>query len=161
MQPMSIAVDAFMSERTVPLQAPQVDRNSDLSNAPNAPRHTIVVVEDDDSFRSVVCESLRGAGFETLGTPSAKGALAVLSDRKSGDMILVTDLVLHGEGGWSLAQRVRRLFPSVPIVMMSGYIEESVVSEMARHGNISFLRKPFHLCALVDTLKSLSGAKRE
>ena len=71
-------------------------------------------------------------------------------------MILVTDLVLHGDGGWSLATWAREQLPDLPIVFMSGFIDESVIRPALEHGHATFLQKPFTLQNLIEHLETVS-----
>jgi CheY-like chemotaxis protein len=140
-----------------PAVASRCGLGSDLPAA--ADDTTVLVVDDDDVLRSIICEALRRAGYHTAGRSSAKEALEFLLARKSSRNVLVTDLVLNGgEGGWSLSQQVRRLFPSVPIVLMSGCIDESAVPLAIAQGNVSFLQKPFEISTLVSSLRLLGAA---
>ena len=139
-----------------PAAASRCNLESDLPAA--ADDTTVLVVDDDDALRSIICEALRKAGYHTSGRSSAKEALEFLLARKSSRNVLVTDLVLNGgEGGWSLSQQVQRLFPSVPIVFMSGCIDEFAVPGTIAQGKVSFLEKPFEISTLVSRLRSLGA----
>lgn len=117
---------------------------------------TVVVVEDDEALRAILCERLRAAGYEVLAAASATDAHPLLTECRSKRLVLITDLVLNGEGGWSLASWARGRFPNLPIVFMSGFIDESVVRSALEHGNTTFLQKPFSLQRLMASLESLS-----
>jgi len=118
----------------------------------------VVVVEDEDAMRELICERLRGVGYEVFGTASATVAQLLLLERNSAPMILVTDLGLGGDAGWSLAQWAWERFPTLPVVFISGCIDEFVVRSALGHGNATFLQKPFSLDALVESLHSLTAA---
>jgi DNA-binding response OmpR family regulator len=122
------------------------------------PGTTVVVVEDDEALRDVLCHRLRAAGYEVLAAASAVDAHPLLTKCKSKRLVLITDLVLNGEGGWSLATWARGRFPNLPIIFMSGCIDESVVHSALEHGNTTFLQKPFSLQRLIASLESLSKA---
>ena len=113
------------SEGSPPQVARTVKENS-LSNQSAKP--LILVVDDKRSFRALVCEFLQNAGYETVDAASAKDAPGLFLVSKSRVSALVTDMVLRGESGWSLAQRMRAQVPSLPIVFMSGYIDEATVA---------------------------------
>jgi two-component system, cell cycle sensor histidine kinase and response regulator CckA len=70
-----------------------------------------------------MCEYLRRVGYEVFGSASAKNALLLLEAHKAKPRILVTDLVVPGDGGWLLTRQARQRFPHLPIVFMSGCIE--------------------------------------
>ena len=150
------------AEWTGDIQSTNAEDAARINSDPEPPHlqnPAVLVVDDDEVLRSVICKCLARAGYEACGRACAKDAIQFLSSRRKGQTILVTDLVLHGsEGGWSLAQQVRQLFPAVSIVLMSGYIDEAAVQAMMTHGNISYLPKPFELGALVATVAAARAA---
>jgi two-component system cell cycle sensor histidine kinase/response regulator CckA len=118
----------------------------------------VIVVEDEDVIREAICERLRGAGYAAFGAASAKDARLLLLQHKSTPMMLITDLTLPGDGGWSLAQWAWERFPNLPVVFMSGSIDEFAVRSALGHRHTAFLQKPFSLDALVESLRSLNAA---
>jgi CheY-like chemotaxis protein len=116
----------------------------------------VVVVEDEDALRDVICEGLRNEGYEAYGVANSKEALRLMLEHKSRAVMLVTDLVLHEDGGWPLARWTRERFPHLPILFMSGWIDESAVRSALAQGNAAFLQKPFSLTSLVDSLRTLA-----
>jgi len=116
---------------------------------------TVVVVEDQDILRNALCEYLRGAGYHAYGAANAQEAHILLHDHQADDMILVTDLVLQGDGGWQLTRWARQYWPNLPIIFMSGYIEEALVFPALAQGNATFLQKPFELKEFVRCIESL------
>ncbi len=139
--------------------SPFLSEAKDGNPLPGKPVNTVVVVvEDEDVIRESICERLHRVGYEVFGAASAQDAQLLLLEHKSTPMILITDLVLRGDSGWSLAQWAWERFPNLPIVFMSGWIDEFVVRSALGHGNATFLQKPFSLDALVESLKSLNAA---
>lgn len=139
--------------------SPFLSEAKDGNPLPRKPLNVVVVVaEDEDVMREVICERLHGAGYEAFGAASTKDARRLLLEHKSTPMILITDLTLPGDGGWSLAQWAWERFPNLPVVFMSGCIDEFVVRSALGHRHTAFLQKPFSLDALVENLKSLNAA---
>lgn len=152
----------FKAKRGVPSGNPPSPFLSEAKEGNPLPRNplnvVVVVAEDEDVIREAICEWLHGAGYEAFGAASAKDAQGLLLEHKSTPMILITDLALRGEGGWSLAQWAWERFPNLPVVFMSGYIDEFTVRSALGHRHTAFLQKPFSLDALVKSLRSLIAA---
>jgi len=118
-----------------------------------ASRKLVLVVEDEDIVREIVCMELGDAGFNVLDAGTADEALGLLLRHASAGndiCILFTDIRMPGSlDGWDLAERARSLVPGLGVVYASG-------NEPALHravpGSI-FLPKPYRT---VDLLKSLS-----
>ena len=138
--------------------SPFLSETKDGNPLPGKPVNVVVVVvEDEEVIRQVICERLHGAGYEAFGAASAKDARILLLEHKSTPMILITDLTLPGDGGWSLAHWAWERFPNLPVVFMSGSIDEFAVRSALGHRHAAFLQKPFSLDALVESLKSLAA----
>ncbi|MBW4710421.1 response regulator [Roseobacter sp. YSTF-M11] len=114
---------------------------------------SILVVEDEPNLLAVMEDLLKELGFRILSASSGQEALDVI---ESGDKVdlLLTDIVMPGGiGGFELAQRVRELRPSIPIIYMSGYTGFT----SAEMGNVvaPLLQKP---CPPVELAEVLSDA---
>ena len=114
----------------------------------------ILVVDDDPLVRFVTADHLQDAGFEVVEAPSADCALPLL---EAGDGIaaLVTDVQMPGSmNGLELAQIVRRRWPSLPIVVVSGYAPPQLGTVPA---GATFLTKPYDPDELLRCLAALPG----
>ena len=78
----------------------------------------ILLVDDEDDSVCPLGELLRFAGFASVATRSATDALACCFHRRPA--VVVTDLVMPRQDGRALARRVRRRYPSVPILLLTG-----------------------------------------
>jgi CheY-like chemotaxis protein len=81
----------------------------------------LLLVEDEETVRSVLEDSLRDGGFDLKLALNGTEALAILE--REGETIhgLITDINLgSGPSGWEVAKRARELIPELPVVYMSG-----------------------------------------
>ena len=83
---------------------------------PDSP-YVLLVDDEEASFRPLA-ELVRFAGFASVATRSATDALACCYHRRPD--VVVTDLDMPGPDGRALARRLRRRFPGVPIVLVTG-----------------------------------------
>ncbi|MCK6544388.1 ATP-binding protein [Myxococcota bacterium] len=108
--------------------------------AAECPPGTVLVVEDDDTIRRIVERLLVHRGFRVLTASNADEAYALATTEHVVDLVL-TDVVMPGEGGAAIARRVLRRHPNARVLYMSGYMDgmlrEAGVDELA------FLAKPF------------------
>jgi two-component system, cell cycle sensor histidine kinase and response regulator CckA len=104
---------------------------------------TVLLVEDNDQIRRLAVRTLGKYGYTVLdaATPEAALALATGTDRTID--LLITDVVLPGMNGRSLAEELRRDRPSLKCVFMSGYTGDVVAPHLAIAGDAAFLQKPF------------------
>lgn len=114
---------------------------------------TILVVEDAEPIRKMVCSMLSFSGYNCLEAADGREALGVvLEDPESLDLI-VTDILMPEMGGAELARKVAVVRPDLPIVFMSGYSDDPVVRTLERSPAL-FLPKPFTAAALSEKVRA-------
>lgn len=115
----------------------------------------ILLVEDDELVRMHTEACLRKLGYEAVSVPDGHAALKVLQDGEV-FQILLTDVVLPGGlNGKQVADAASRHLPSIKIVYMSGYTENSIVHHGRLDPGITFLSKPFRLSELDAKLRAI------
>ena len=101
----------------------------------------IMLVEDEESLRDCVAEFLQKSGYEVH---CATGDTAIAAfEQCSGIDLLITDVIMPGINGVALAQRILKELPGLPIIFISGYLEESIIERYPDLPNSVFLQKPF------------------
>ena len=103
---------------------------------------TVLVVEDAQPLRDVICETLRASGCTVLSARDGQEALRMVGERKSAFDLLLTDVIMPGMNGPALAKEVRSLRPQTKILYMTGYSGEFIQADMLTPG-VSFIQKPF------------------
>ena len=118
----------------------------------------LVVVDDDESARLVMERILRLQGYRVVTFDGAHPALEWL-ERSAGETLgVVTDIVMPRMLGTEFAAVVRRRWPELPLLFVSGHAEPESLTEFAplgpEHG-VSFLKKPYPLTDLFGALRDL------
>jgi two-component system cell cycle sensor histidine kinase/response regulator CckA len=101
---------------------------------------TILVAEDEPAVRNLVASSLRSEGYRLLITASAEEALATADAFPDPIHLLLTDAIMPGRSGVELANLLAARRPSLRIIVMSGYTEETL---NGFDGRVALLQKPF------------------
>jgi two-component system cell cycle sensor histidine kinase/response regulator CckA len=142
----------------LPFVAPEAVESA--APEPIAPRGTesILLVEDDDAVRRVATRMLRGQGYTVTDAPTAAAALRCILQAPLPPELLLTDVVLPGMGGRELAERVRAVLPSVKVLFMTGYSDDSVLREQLAAHDASLLRKPYTTTSLAIRVRELLDA---
>lgn len=116
---------------------------------------TLAVVEDDRTFREdVLLPVLTHSGFSVVGMSAALELYRSMTLR-SYDLVLL-DIGLPDEDGFSIAAHLRRLSPRVGIVMLTGYDSGPDRMRGLRAGADAYLSKPVDMEELVTTLHNLA-----
>jgi PAS domain S-box-containing protein len=117
-------------------------------------RH-ILVVEDNREVGRFSTQLLQDLGYETTWASNADEALGLLAAANSFDAVF-SDVVMPGMSGIELGQRIRLLYPGLPVVLTSGY--SHILAEEGRHG-FELLQKPYAAEALLKILRRVSVRK--
>jgi two-component system, cell cycle sensor histidine kinase and response regulator CckA len=100
---------------------------------------TILLVEDESLLRELVVRCLTRQGYRVLGVPTAESALQLLAGPQQIDLLL-TDVVLPGMSGITLAERAVELRPSSRVLFTTGYASAAPMGSWDR---AELLQKPF------------------
>lgn len=114
---------------------------------------TLLLVEDDESLRSILARHLRHEGFQVDEAASAEAAESALTGGLRPDVVLL-DLNLPGDTGWDLLRGSSLATAGSPPVVITSAITVSPL-RLAEFGVAGFLPKPFPLETLVDTIERL------
>jgi len=112
----------------------------------------ILFVEDESFVREVTREVLRSAGYQVLIAKSAADAIDIYNERGSEVDLLLTDVILPGETGRTLAARLRRANPRLRVLYVTGYAEQMGLRGTA---NEDCLAKPFSTEVLLQRVKRM------
>lgn len=131
---------------TVALPRAAAGPNSDESafDAPEslAAGRLILLAEDDEGVRSVLCRRLRHNGFEVIEAADGQEAIDVFrNDPSSFDCVLV-DLNMPKRGGVEVCRELRALRPRVPVILMSGLNDYDQLERFEGTQAPQFLQKP-------------------
>lgn len=121
---------------------------------------TILLVEDEESVRELVRETLVMRGYKVLEAENGEGGLRVAETCKEHIDILITDVVMPGIGGRELAKKLLLARPGISVLYLSGYTEDAVVHRGALGPGMAFLQKPFTLQALAKKVRDVLNSKR-
>jgi two-component system NtrC family sensor kinase len=117
---------------------------------------TVLLVEDNDEVAEVCHSYLDQLGFAVEHAATAKEALVVLGSGKPIELMF-SDILMPGEmNGVELARAARRLRPSLPVVLTTGY---STSADAALREGFVVLRKPYDLEALRKMLSAAFGGR--
>lgn len=132
---MSTGFATFEQPQTVPVVVPQ--------------RHTVLVIDDDDTLSEVLCHRLKRQGIQTVAAYSGKVGLAKAKAEPPSAIIL--DLGLPDADGLAICEQLADAPEtcSIPILILSGREQPGLVRRCRAAGCHYFLRKPYDPNALL------------
>lgn len=137
---------------------PRVEAPPEIHAAPVARTalggtETVLLVEDEESVRHLVRETLTTKGYHVVEAENGEAGLAAAAKQEGKIDLVITDVVMPGMGGRELVKQLAATRPDTKVLYLSGYTEEAINGEGIETG-AAFLQKPF-------TLQNLSRKVRE
>ncbi len=118
-------------------------------------RDVIVVADDEPFVLNVVTSILRRAGFEVLPAISGEQALEIARGYPKPIRLLLSDVIMPGLGGTSLADEFSEIHPETECLFMAGLPDTPEVCEKIIRRGREFLPKPFAANTLVNRVQEL------
>jgi DNA-binding NtrC family response regulator len=113
---------------------------------------TVLVVEDEDLVRKLVCETLEAYGYDVLEAQSPSDGLQ-LASAKEKIHLLLTDVIMPEMNGRELYQKVADAQSGIKVLYMSGYTDNVIVHQGILDEGVHFLQKPFTVQGLVRKVR--------
>jgi DNA-binding NtrC family response regulator len=111
----------------------------------------ILVVDDDPIVLASCRRVLEPEGYAVSAASSAAEAISALKEREC--QLLLLDVKMPEHDGFYLLGHVRKSWPRLPVVVMSGFPTSETMSASAEGGAISFIPKPFTPDELLQTVR--------
>ena len=113
----------------------------------------MLLVDDENDVRGATAEALRQGGYNILEATEGPEAIQVVEQYSAGKVdVLVTDVIMPGMGGKNLAERIMELRPGIRTIYVSGYGEDSLVSQGLLEPGSLFVQKPINLATLTSAI---------
>lgn len=118
----------------------------------------LLLVDDDKVFREEFAECFPGYRF--LHAASGEEALAALR-RPNEVALVISDVRMSGMDGLSLLERLKELYPALPVLLITGSGSKEVVLKALRARADDYIEKPFSVQKAGEAISRLLGARRE
>ena len=128
-----------------------------MAETPKAPDYrgseVILVVDDEEGVRAVICRGLRALGYHVLEARNGEDAINVLREHHEPVHLLVTDMVMPEMGGAELIRTLRIAYPGLKVLVISAYNRDMVEAKGVLFPGSLFLHKPFNISTLAKTIR--------
>ena len=140
---------------------PTVGGRVSFENSPSLESLRILVVDDEADARELLIQILKESGVEVVAVATAEEAIRVLTEQASRLDVLVSDIGMPNQDGYSLLRRVRSLPPEmggqIPAVALTAYARTEDRRAAFLAGFQSHLAKPVELAELIAVIANLTG----
>ena len=122
---------------------------------PRGTGQLILIVDDEESIRSVTEDALKSQSYRTLVAKDGTEAVAAYLKNQTEIALVLTDLDMPRQDGATTIQALRRLNPQVPIIVATGLDLSAEVPSASELGVQARLKKPFHASDLLETVSEV------
>jgi CheY-like chemotaxis protein len=129
--------------------------NRGSSPAPKETRR-VLVVDDDPTFLEAMVDTVNALGYRVEGASDCDAALAALQ-REPASLVLA-DVSMPRMNGFDLLKALKRQYPQLPVVMMTGHNLTEPAAETIKQSADAYLTKPFHQDAVKEVLSQFHTA---
>ena len=105
------------------------------------PGYKVAIIDDEKDIRESISQWLTLTGYETDVFPDADSALKIIGNGYPG--VVISDIRMPGLDGMELLQRLTRLDPEIPVILITGHGDVPMAVHAMRIGAYDFLEKPF------------------
>jgi two-component system, cell cycle sensor histidine kinase and response regulator CckA len=131
--------------------------NTPVSLAAAGGTETVLLVEDEDSVRQLVRETLESRGYRVLEAANGQSALTVAANHPDPIHLVITDVVMPGLNGHELVQQLLPTRQKIKVLYLSGYAQDAFSTPLAAEAQKTFLQKPFTLQSLARKVREILG----
>jgi two-component system, cell cycle sensor histidine kinase and response regulator CckA len=134
---------------------PQADEQRNNAEPARKAAQRILVVENEPQLLNLVTEILEEEGFCVVTASNAEQALQLTPAELTGIDLLLTDVMLPGLSGIDLGHAMRKSYPGLPFIFMSGYAAVLSTTPYQIPEHTSLLQKPFTIAELTVLVKRM------
>ena len=113
----------------------------------------ILIVDDDPNTARTLVDILSIKGFNALKSSTPEETLALIAKKEP--YCVISDIRMPGMNGIELFDILQEKHPQIPIILMSAYTVEDLLSERVNQGVVAVLSKPLDIDLLLMFLNAL------
>ena len=113
----------------------------------------VLIVDDDEGVRTLSSRILEVLGFEVATCADGAQALDFFAKHHRDVALVLLDLTMPRLGGEGVFERMHAIDDSVPVVIVSGYVQSPKAHRLVEQGARGLLWKPFHIDDLARTVR--------
>lgn len=111
----------------------------------------VLVVDDDDAVRDVVCLLLRSRSYQAIASRNAAEALSILASVEVD--VVISDIKMPGMTGIELLERIHADYAAIPVILMTAYADLDTAVSAVKKGAFDFIIKPYKPDYLLHALE--------
>jgi two-component system chemotaxis response regulator CheY len=116
-------------------------------------KHKILVVEDEAEIRKTICLQLEGTIYDVLEAEDGEKGIQLLDNENVLEVVvIICDVRMPKVNGIEAIAYFRKNYPSIPIIVLTGYPDTQLAIDFMKDGVVEYLVKPVEKAALVEAV---------
>jgi PAS domain S-box-containing protein len=120
---------------------------------------TILVVDDEESVRSMAAEMLDLLGYRVLTAIDGREAIEIFKEKKNEIDLVLLDMIMPNMAGKETYRELKKITPDIKVLLASGYSQNDKTKEILDEGVLGFVQKPFGISVLSKTISEMLNIK--
>lgn len=116
-----------------------------------ADKSRILVVDDEDALRIVLSSELASSGYDVTSASDGEEAVTIIQNKQF-ELVLL-DIKMPKMDGFEVLKFIKKNFPTVKVIMLTGFADLKNAIESKKHGAEDFVSKPYDLVDLLTTIE--------
>jgi len=125
----------------------------------NGAHPAILVVDDEESLRSLLVRVLEKEGFRPFAANDGQEAVKLF--REQSPLVVISDIRMPRMDGLTMLTEIHKIDPSAPVILMTGQGNEEILLAALRGGATNFFKKPFSNEELMNEVRRIVGFRLE
>ena len=121
----------------------------------------ILLVDDETAFLDAMKRRLTKRGFSVETAESGMDAMELLEDKHAGIEVVILDVKMPGIDGVETLREIKRKYPMVEVVMLTGHATVGSAIEGMKLGAFDYLMKPADIDGFATTIMAAAGKRRQ
>ncbi len=115
----------------------------------------ILLIDDEEIIRLTSGEILNELGYEVVSAASGDEGMAILKDKTDSISLVMLDLSMPGKSGVEIYHEIKKLSPSIKVLLTSGFREDENIEKMLQSADDGFIQKPYTIEELSSRLSKM------
>lgn len=118
----------------------------------------ILIIDDEERIRRIIKIQLRNTGFSVFEAEDSETAFTILKSQNIN--VVICDIKMKGLGGIEILKRIKMENETIPVIMLTGFIDDEYVKLSRENSCFDFLTKPVQREMLIQVINSALESRK-
>ncbi|MEW6510999.1 MAG: PAS domain S-box protein [Bacteroidota bacterium] len=142
----------------IPAVEKAAERAAATESGPTRGRETILIVDDEETIRTLVSDILQDKGYAVVGAGDGRAAVEIYNERGREIDLVILDMTMPGMGGPETFDKLKSMNPDVRVILSTGYSQDERARDLLARGVKAFVQKPYRIDDLAVAVRRVLDA---